>query len=75
MNFIDVYQAKIYGLTNNVLVIMGYVPLTDLQTPPPPLKWWPQKVVMKGAKCAELKGKINKKILRFYFSSYHRKLG
>ena len=75
MNFIDVYQAKIYdGLTNNVLVIMGYVPLTDLQTPPPPPKWWPQKVVMKGAKCAELKGIINKKILRFYFSSYHRKL-
>ena len=35
MNFIDVYQAKIYdGLTNNVLVIMGCVPLTDLQTPP-----------------------------------------
>ena len=39
MNFIDVYQAKIYdGLTNNVLVIMGYVPLMDLQTPSLPSK-------------------------------------
>ena len=33
MNFIDVYQAKIYdGLTNNVLVIMGYVPLVHVIT-------------------------------------------
>ena len=32
---------------------LGCVPLTDMQTPHPE-KWWPQqKVVMKGAECAE----------------------
>ena len=77
MKFIDVYQTKIYdGLTNNILVIMGYVPLTDLETPPlSPQKWWPQKVVMKGAKCAELKGIIDKKNSPILFFELSSKIG
>ena len=73
---LNIYEQGIQFNHNKLHITINFMVVSCLRTcrPPPPQKWWPQKGVMKGAKFAELKGKINKKILRFYFSSYHWKL-